>query len=57
MAQYSEWTEDGILYFRRGARDGYNVVDQTITSPGQTTGFNGTKGVDWNMISRSRLPT
>lgn len=56
MAQYTEWTEDGILYFRRGARDGYTVIDQTITSPGATTGFNGIKGVDWEMIRRVRLP-
>ena len=56
MAQYTEWTENGTLYFRRGARNGYNVVDQTITNPGPTTGFNGIKGVDWDMVNRSRLP-
>ena len=57
MAQYHVWTEDGILHHRRGSRGGYSVVDQTITAPGPATGFNGTKGIDWDMVSRERLPT
>ena len=53
MAQYNTWTEDGTVYFRRGARDGWTVVDQTKTP----LGFNGDKGVDWDMVRRDKLPS
>ena len=49
--QYTEY-DDGSEYFREGARNGYQVIDQTLTP----TGFSGDKNTDWKNVSRSKLP-
>lgn len=43
---------DGTTTIRKLVRDGYYVVDKTLTA----TGFAGTEGVDWENVKATKIP-